>query len=94
MDLESLTAADSATWISAWDATVENAKEILSWQTIPQEVKTFAETKPERWTTVEMVERVIEKMLTQDGGELAFESKDGSVTRPVTAEAKAETDAA
>lgn len=117
MDLESLTAADSATWIpalveevkalrqspkhvivskgfgsfSAWDATVENAKEILSWQTIPQEVRTFAETKPERWTTVEMVERVIEKMLTKDVGTLAFESRDGSVTIPVTAEAKAET---
>lgn len=117
MNLESLTAADSATWIpvlveevkalrqspkhvivskgfgsfSAWDATVENAKEILSWQSIPQEVKDFAETKPERWTTFEAVERIIEKMLTKDVGTIAFESRDGSVTIPITAEAKAET---
>ena len=76
---------------SAWDATVENAKEILSWQTIPQEVKDFTTTKPERWTTFESVERIIEKMLAKDVGTLAFESRDGSVTIPVTAEAKAET---
>jgi hypothetical protein len=75
----------------AYEATVENAKAILSWQSIPEVVKTFAETKPTRWTTYESIERIIKKMLDKDVGELAFESKDGSVTIPVTAEAKAET---
>ncbi len=75
----------------AYAATVENAKAILSWQTIPQEVKTFAETKPERWTTTEMIERVIRKMLDKQVGENAFESRDNSVTIPVTAAAQGET---
>ena len=75
----------------AYEATVANAKEILSWQTIPAEVKEFAENKPERWTTTEMIERIIKKMLDKEIGEEAFRSKDDSVVIPITAEAKAET---
>lgn len=75
----------------AYAATVENAKEILSWQSIPDTVKSFAETKPERWTTFETLARIIKKMLEKEVGELAFESKDGTVTILVTEEAKAET---
>jgi hypothetical protein len=76
---------------SVYDATVANAKEILSWQTIPDNVRQFAANKPERWTTFEAMARIITKMLEKEEGELAFESRDGSVSIPVTKEAKAET---
>ena len=71
--------------------TVENAKQILSWQNMSQEVRAFMANKPERYGTTENMARIIKSMLEKNTGELAFQSVDGSVTIPVTEEAKTET---
>lgn len=62
----------------AWEATLENAKEILSWQTIPREVVAFAENRPAHYATYETVATVIQKMLKSKDGDVVFKSrKDG-----------------
>ena len=53
----------------AYEATVENAKTILSWQTVPQEAKDFAAKKPERYLTHEVVARIIKKIADSPVGE-------------------------
>jgi len=76
---------------AVYDGTVENAKRILSWQTMPEEVLAFSKNKPASYGTFENMVRIIKKMLEKEPGELAFESVDGSVTIPVTEQAKNET---
>ncbi len=75
----------------AWEATVANAKEILSWQTIPAEVKKFAENRPAHYATYETVAAIIQKLLKAEDGEVVFKSrKDGSEI-VATTEAKQQT---
>lgn len=75
---------------AAWDATVANAKEILSWQEIDDEVISFATNRPETFTTNETLVRLIEKILSSAIGSVVFKSKTTGVELVATEEAKKE----
>lgn len=70
----------------AWAATVENAKTILSWQTIPREAVDFAAKKPTKYVTTELVARLIKRFADDEVGTV-IETKHGDVFT-VTGEAK------
>jgi hypothetical protein len=75
----------------AYEATLANAKEILSWQTIPNEVVAFAENCPKHYVTYETVASVIKKLLSAEDGDVVFTSRRTGDQIIATREAKQQT---
>lgn len=77
--------------VEAYEATIENAQTILSWQQIPADVVAFAANRPEHYTTYDVIARVVQKLLTLPEMELAFNSsRDATRNIVATQEAKQE----
>ena len=77
--------------IRAYYATIANAKEILSWQTVPADVVGFATNRPDHYTTYDVIASVVKKLLKAEEGDVVFTStRDSSRTIVATQEAKHE----
>ena len=76
---------------TVYEATIANAKTILSWQSIPAAVTAFASNRPSRYATYEEIASVVKKILSADVGTVVFTSKfDDTQTIVATQEAKQE----
>ena len=77
--------------IEVFEATIENALIILSWQTLPEEAVEFANRQPGRFTDWRTVAAVIQRLVKSELGEIVFTSKSDPTNQVVaTAEAKLE----
>lgn len=77
--------------VAIYEATIENANTILSWETVPEEVKAFVAAHPPKYATYETIAAVVNKILKADDGTTVFTSKlDSTQTIVATPEAKQE----
>lgn len=79
--------------VEACDATVANAKRILSWQTIPTDALSFDQNRPAKYTTYEKITAMVNKILKAPEGTIVMRSPDINDMTPIivaTCEAKQE----
>lgn len=77
--------------VAIYEATLENANTILSWQVVPEEVKAFAAARPPKYATYDTIAAIVNKILKANDGDTVFTSKhDSTQTIVATPETKQE----